>query len=242
MKDDLMERSVMERPVIGIPCKVREHDEKDLWHRMEVVDEIRYHVISHGGIAIMLMPSELTYDFNKSDLGDDTVLTEREIEDLHRQVDLCDGIILQGGDYSCSYEVEIAKYALEKDIPLMGICAGFNNILRALGSNVYEDETKAHSRYDRDYRHRIRIEKDNLLHEIIGADSYMVNSLHTMIADVGRVEPFGKIDACSSDGLVECFEVPGKKFALAIKWHPEIMNGEEYVDRLFERYMEACRN
>ena len=231
--------SFKRKPVIGIPCKVRDKDENDLWHRMEVVDEIRYFIIRSGGIAIMLMPSEMTFDFNKSDLGDETILTKEEIADLHRQVDLCDGILLQGGDYSCSYEVEIAKYALEKNLPLLGICAGFNNILRALGSNVYEDFSRTHSRYSRDYRHEIRIEKDTLLHQIMEADTYMVNSLHTMIADKERVEPYAKISACSYDGLVESFEVPEKKFVLAVKWHPEIME-EEYTDRLFGMYIKAC--
>ena len=88
-------------------------------------------------------------------------LSEEEKDDLHRQVDLCDGIILQGGDYSYAYEEEIARYALEKDIPIFGICAGFNNILRALGSNVYEDKRGRHAVYDRNYRHHIRIEKDS---------------------------------------------------------------------------------
>ncbi|MBQ6334490.1 MAG: gamma-glutamyl-gamma-aminobutyrate hydrolase family protein [Erysipelotrichaceae bacterium] len=231
----------MKKPIIGIPSKVQHHKEGDIWRRMEVVDELRYYIIKHGGIAIMLMPSELTYDFNQSDLGDDKILSEEEIEDLHAQVDLCDGIILQGGDYSCSYEVEIARYALEKDIPLMGTCAGFNNILRALGSNIYEDLSKSHSHYDKVYRHDITIEKGTKLHEIIGADEYKVNSLHTMIADKARVEGFAKISAYSYDGLVEAFEVDEKKFVIGVKWHPEIMEGEAYVDRLFEAYIKACK-
>ena len=231
----------MKKPIIGIPCKVREHDQGDLWHRMEVVDEIRVLVIEHGGIAVMLMPSEDTFDFNQSDLGDPKQLSEEEISDLHAQVDLCDGIILQGGLYSCAYEVEIARYALEKDIPLMGICAGFNNILRALGSNIREDLTKRHSIYSKDYRHDIEIVKDTPMYEIIGSKEYRVNSLHTMIADRDKVEGYGRINAVSDDGLVECFDVPEKRFVLAIKWHPEIMAEEEYVHRLFDRYLKACK-
>lgn len=231
----------MKKPIIGIPCKVREHDQGDLWHRMEVVDEIRVLVIEHGGIAVMLMPSEDTFDFNQSDLGDPKQLSEEETSDLHAQVDLCDGIILQGGLYSCAYEVEIARYALEKDIPLMGICAGFNNILRALGSNIREDLTKRHSIYSKDYRHDIEIVKDTPMYEIIGSKEYRVNSLHTMIADRDKVEGYGRINAVSDDGLVECFDVPEKRFVLAIKWHPEIMAEEEYVHRLFDRYLKACK-
>ena len=230
----------MKKVIIGIPSKIRNRIvDNDLWRRQEMVDEIRYNIIKHGGIAIMLLPSELTYSFNESDLGDPKRLSEEEKDDLHRQADLCDGIILQGGDYSYAYEEEIARYALEKDMPIFGICAGFNNILRALGSNVYEDKSGRHAVYDRNYRHHIRIEKDSKLYEFVGSQDYGVNSFHTMIADEERVRPFAKITARSDDGLIECYEVPDKKFAMGIKWHPELME-EEYVDRLFESFMKAC--
>ena len=231
----------MKKPIIGIVSKQRRKDENDLWNRMELVDELRYLVRKHGGIALMLLPSEVTLEFNQSDLGDDKKLTDEEKADLYRQVDLCDGIILQGGDYSCSYEVEIAKYALEKDMPMLGICAGFNNILRALGSNIYEDKSKSHSHYDKDYRHNISIVEGSKLYEIIGSDTYKVNSLHTMIADKNMVEPYAKISACSDDGLVECFELEDKKFVMGVKWHPELMMDEKYVDKLFSQYIDACK-
>lgn len=230
----------MKKPVIGIPSKIQNRQEGDLWHRQEIADELRYLIVRHGGIAIMLMPSKETMDFNESDLGDDKILTAEQIEDLHAQVDLCDGILLQGGDYSNAYEVEIARYALEKDIPLMGFCAGFNNILRALGSNIREDLTKSHSHYNMVYRHPIRIEKGTRLYDLIGAEEYDVNSLHTMVAEKERVEPYARISACSMDGLVECFEPEGKKFVIAIKWHPELMS-DAYVDRLFEEFVNVCR-
>ncbi|MBQ2510073.1 MAG: gamma-glutamyl-gamma-aminobutyrate hydrolase family protein [Erysipelotrichaceae bacterium] len=233
----------MKKPLIGIVSKQRNKTGKnrDLWNRMDVADELRYLVVKHGGLAIVLMPSEETMEFNQTDLGDDKVLSEEEIAGLRQQVDLCDGIILQGGDFSCQYEVEIGKYALEKDLPLIGFCAGFNNILRALGSNIYEDHTKSHCHYVMDYRHDIRIVKGTKLYDLIGQEVYPVNSLHTMVADPPRVEPYAKISAYSMDGLVESYEVPGKKFTLGFKWHPELMMGEEYVDKLFAQFVDACR-
>ena len=230
----------MKKPIIGIPSKIQNKREEDLWLRQEVADELRYLIVKNGGIAVMLMPSEETMEFNQSDLGDDKILSREEIDDLHAQVDLCDGILLQGGDYSCAYEVEIARYALEKDIPVMGFCAGFNNILRALGSNIREDLTKGHSHYDMVYRHPIRIVKDTRLYRLIGEEEYEVNSLHTMVAEKKMVEPYARIAACSLDGLVECFEPEGKRFALAIKWHPELMK-DAYVDRLFKEFIDACK-
>ena len=229
----------MRKPVIGIPSKIAARRGYDLWRREEVVDELRYLIVKHGGIAVMLMPSELTYEFNQSDLGDPKVLSQEEIDDLHAQTDLCDGILLQGGDYSCAYEVEIAKYALQKDMPMIGICAGFNNILRALGSNITEDLTKKHSVYDRDYRHHISVVKVGRLYDFVKSEDYEVNSLHTMIAYPEMVEPYAQIDACSDDGLIECYEVPDKKFVMGFKWHPELME-DGCTDEIFDAFIRAC--
>ena len=46
----------MKKPVIGIPSKIQNRQEGDLWHRQEIADELRYLIVRHGGIAIMLMP------------------------------------------------------------------------------------------------------------------------------------------------------------------------------------------
>ena len=61
-----------------------------------------------------------------------------------------------------------------------------------------------------------------------------------MVAEKERVEPYARIAACSPDGLVECFEPEGKKFVMAIKWHPELMK-DAYVDRLFQEFINACK-
>ena len=231
----------MKKPIIGIPAKQPDLIKGDLWHRWEVVDEIRLLVTKFGGVTIMLLPSERTLDFNKTDAGDTVVLTDEEKQDLHRQVDLCDGMIMQGGLYSCEFEVEIARYALEEDLPMIGICAGFNNILRALGSNVYEDLTGSHNHYVMKYRHPVDIVEGTMIHELIRESRYEVNSMHTMMADEDMVAPYATIGARDPEGHVESFEVPEKKFVLAMKWHPELMSDEEYVTRLFERYIAACR-
>jgi len=232
----------MKRPIIGVLAKQSAPRQDDLVHRMDLVDEIRMMVLKHGGNLIMLTPTEMTFDFNQSDLGDDKILSDEEKQLLYQQIDLCDGIILQGGDYSCSYEVEAARYAIDKDVPLIGICAGFNNILRALGSNIYEDKTRKHSSRSLTYRHPIKIYDDNLLHTIIGKNDYEVNSLHEMIADEQRVKGYAKICACSEDGLIESFTLEDKKFVLAMKWHPELMADDEGANRIFISFINACKS
>ena len=231
----------MKKPIIGIVGKPGYDDPVDIWSRIDIVDELRYLIVKHGGIAITILPTEKTFNFNDNDIHDDTVLSEEEKNDLYQVVSQCDGIILQGGLVSCTYEIEIAKKAIELDIPVIGICAGFNNILRAIGTDVMQDNTESHNFYDVNYRHNVNVVKDSLVYELSKKDSMQVNSIHSMIANKEMVEPFAKISSTSDDGLVESFEVPNKKFIVGIKWHPELMLEEEFTNNLFSRFIEACK-
>ena len=228
------------KPIIGIIGKVSPNFNEDLWHRNRVADEFRYYVVKNGGIAISILPTEKTMIFNDNDIFDNTNLTEEELEDLYMQIELCDGFILQGGLISCNYEIELAKKIIELDKPLIGVCAGFNNILRALDTDVVEDKSKSHDIYEAAYRHKIKIEKDTIIYNLIHNDEYSVNSIHSMIAPKDLVKDFVKISSYSEDGLVESFEVQNKKFIVGIKWHPELMH-DEVTDNIFKAFIDKCR-
>ena len=230
----------MKRPIIGIIGKVQPQYGEDIWHRIDEVDEIRYLIVKHGGTAIMLLPTEITLKFNDNDIEYNTVLSDEEKNELYRQIDLCDGFILQGGLYSANYEIEMAKKIIELDKPLIGICAGFNNILRAIGTDVIEDKTKSHDIYDKEYRHEISIIKGTKLFDLVKKEKYNVNSIHSMIAPKGNVEKYARISAISYDNLVESFELDNKKFVMGIKWHPELMLEDEFSDKLFKKFISKC--
>ena len=231
----------MRKPIIGIIGKVQPQYGEDIWHRIDEVDEIRYLIVKNGGTAIMLLPTEETLKFNDNDIKDDTVLNEEELNELYRQIDLCDGFILQGGLYSSNYEIEIAKRIIELDKPLIGICAEFNNILRALGTDVIEDKTKSHDIYDKNYRHKVTLMRGTKLYNLVNKDTYNVNSIHTMIAPKEKVENYAEISSISYDGLVESFELNNKKFVIGIKWHPELMLEDEFTKNLFKEFIEKCK-
>lgn len=230
----------MKRPIIGIIGKVQPQYGEDIWHRIDEVDEIRYLIVKNGGTAIMLLPTEITLKFNDNDIEYNTVLSDEEKNELYRQIDLCDGFILQGGLYSANYEIEMAKKIIELDKPLIGICAGFNNILRAIGTDVIEDKAKSHDIYDKEYRHEISIIKGTKLFDLVKKEKYNVNSIHSMIAPKGNVEKYARISAISYDNLVESFELDNKKFVMGIKWHPELMLEDEFSDKLFKKFISKC--
>lgn len=231
----------MKKPIIGIIGKVQPQYGEDIWHRIDEVDEIRYLIVKNGGIAITLLPTEATLKFNDNDIKDDTVLSDEEKSELYRQIDLCDGFILQGGLYSANYEIEMAKRIIDLDKPLIGICAGFNNILRALGTDVIEDKTKSHDIYDRNYRHKVSIIRGTKLFDLIGREEFEVNSIHSMIAPKEKVLDYAKISSISYDGLVESIELDNKKFVIGLKWHPELMLEEEFTNNLFNKFIEECK-
>ena len=232
----------MSKPIIGIIGKVQPKHKEDIWHRIDEVDELRYLIVKNGGTAIMLLPTEETLKFNDNDIKDDTILNDEQKNELYRQIDLCDGFILQGGLYSSNYEIEIAKRVIELDKPLIGICAGFNNILRSLGTNVIEDKTKKHDIYNKDYRHKISVIEGTKLYNLINKREYSVNSIHSMIAPKENVEEYAKISSISYDGLVESFELNNKKFIIGIKWHPELMLDDDFTNKLFKEFIKKSKN
>lgn len=230
----------MKKPIIGIVNKPVEKHEMDFWNRMDICDEFRYLVLQNDGLPISLLSPEITFKFNDNDISDPKVLSAEELNDIDTMVKLCDGVILQGGLASCNYEIEIAKKCIEYDIPIIGICAGFNNILRALGTDVIEDKTNSHNFYKMDYRHKITIKKNTMLYNFIGKEELAVNSIHSMIAPAENVKDFAKITSYSKDGLVESFEVENKKFIMGVKWHPELMLDQDATN-IFKNFVEACK-
>lgn len=230
---------IMEKPIIGIIGKVQPQRGENLWHRIDEVDEIRYLIIKNGGTAIMLLPTEETLEIN--DIKENTILSNEELNELHRQVDLCDGFILQGGLYNSNYEIELAKRIIKLDKPLIGICAGFDNILRALGTDLVEDKTKSHFIYDKEYRHEITFMKDTKIYKLANKEKYNVNSIHSLMAPKEKVENYAKISSVSYDGFVESFEVNNKKFIIGIKWHPELMLEDDFTQNLFKSFIQECK-
>jgi putative glutamine amidotransferase len=148
-------------------------------------------------------------------------------------------------------EVPLARWAVEDDLPLFGICRGHQVINVALGGKLIQDipseiETTDIShdmprQMSRDSRlHGVDIALDSKLGAIMGSEHVAVNSLHHQV--VSEVAPGMRITAYSPDGLVEATEVPGKSFALSVQWHPEdLYEGDETMLRLFEAFVEAAR-
>lgn len=229
------------KPIIGIVSKPNRFDIKILQSQI-IYEPVRCAVLKNGGLTIGILPTQKTDKFYEGEVRvDNTILIDSEKRDLHQLIDMCDGIILEGGLSSASYEYEVAKYAIENDIPLLGICAGFNNIIRAMNGKVFQEKDNIrHNREDGKIAHKNIIKENTMLFEILKRREVEVNSLHTFFA---KDENINNLEICaySDDGYVEGVELKDKKFCLGVKWHPELMLNNENMNNIFKRFIEACK-
>lgn len=152
-------------------------------------------------------------------------------EDYKELIDICDGIIFQGGDDFEGYDFEALKYAYDKDIPVLGICLGMQTmgvLFNGKIINVENHKIKG--------THSIKIKRNTKLYEIFKEDIIKVNSRHKLVVKNTNL----KISAISADGYIEAVEALNKKFFIGVQWHPESMINDDLQNKLFESFIKSC--
>lgn len=188
-------------------------------------------------------------------------------EEVRRQLyERVDGILLSGGEdinpaaYGAALhpatgktdddrdraEIQIARWAVAEDKPVMGICRGHQLLNVALGGTLIQDipsqlqTTLTHDFNPRDgLAHEVEIDPGSRLAAILGAVRLPVNSVHHQ--SVQQPAPEVQVVAYAPDGVIEASELPGRRFALAIQWHPEdLYRKYEAMRRLFGAFVGAA--
>lgn len=155
-------------------------------------------------------------------------------EDYKELIDLCDGIIFQGGDDFEKYDLEALKYSYDKNIPVLGICLGMQ-LMGVLfdGSMIDIDNHNNKS----DYVHSVKIKRGTKLYDIFKTDIIKVNSRHKSVIENTKLN----ISSISSDGYIESLEDSSKKFFLGVQWHPESMVYDTKQNKLFDYFIKSCK-
>lgn len=230
----------MTKPIIGIVGRVTTSKSNDdticSW------EEIRLSIVKNGGIPILILP---TNDFLYDHHNDVPLLTKEEKEDIYSIAQLCDGILFQGGLDWYEYDAIVYNYAFEKDIPILGICAGMQMMACIDNYNFFSDLTIPnnteinHQEKNKKYVHKVEVVNNTLLYDIVKTKCLNVNSRHNYhIAEVNNFI----ISAYSTDGLIEAIEYPNKRFILGVQWHPESMlYYDEYANKIFARFLKMCQ-
>mgnify|MGYP001229168392 FL=1 len=138
-------------------------------------------------------------------------------------------------------EIGLISKALERDLPLLGVCRGMQILSVAHGGSLHQhlDDTpghEGHGGYDgTSTEHPVIVEEDSLLCGLMGT-TFSVNSAHHQgVSDPGSLS----ISAVAGhDGLIEAVERRDKKFCLGVQWHPERYGH----DLLFSALVEAARS
>jgi putative glutamine amidotransferase len=146
-------------------------------------------------------------------------------------------------------ELTLARWAFADDLPTLGICRGQQLLNVALGGTLYQDlkhqgvTTVEHSDADGRARsamiHRVRLDPDSRLAQLIDETNIEVNSLHHQA--VKDVAPPLRATGTSDDGVIEALESTDRRFLIAVQWHPEEIDSIPWVRRLFQGFVLAAQ-
>ncbi len=147
-----------------------------------------------------------------------------------------------------SMEKTVFKNALEKDLPVLGICRGIQFINAFLGGSLYQDipcqkpsSVNHHQSppYDKPV-HKVSVSEESSLYNLIKKNSLSVNSYHHQAVK----EPADtlKVMAVSEDGIIEAVEMPEKRFVWGVQWHPEFSHKvDEDSKKIFKEFVYQCK-
>lgn len=140
------------------------------------------------------------------------------------------------------FELALATAALEADLPLLGVCRGFQLMNVAAGGTLeqhlpdllgHERHRTVPGQFD---QHEVELIAGSAVAGIYGTGRLLVHSHHHQ--GLGRIaEGLTVTAAAIPDHIAEAVEVPDKSFALGVQWHPEV----DRKDLLIGALVDAAR-
>ena len=127
------------------------------------------------------------------------------------------------------FETALMKGALDRGLPVLGICGGMQLLNVVLGGTLVQDIAREwpgagphEQQHDRSQpQHPVDVKKNTLLSRLLGDGQLMVNSTHHQA--VKATGAGVRISAAALDGVVEAIESPEHPFAVGVQWHPELL-------------------
>ena len=123
-----------------------------------------------------------------------------------------------------AWELALAKEALDRGLPLLGICRGAQVLTVALGGTLVQHVPDlpgagAHKHGPGEFAsHVVRTVAGSRVAAALGPDAAVHCYHHQAVAEL----PEGlRATAHAEDGVVEAVELTGDGFAVGVQWHPE---------------------
>ncbi len=235
----------MARPVIGI-CTTLEKARWSVWELDAALLPMNYvqAVQRAGGMALLLPPDE------------------QLVEEPEEVLALLDGLILAGGadidpgSYGETrdphtvdtvperdrFEIALTRAAIERDLPLLGICRGMQLINVACGGTLIQHlpDRYGHGEHRRvvgtfdGAEHDVNLQEGSLAQSAAGETVHTTKSHHHQGVDCLGAGLIVSGTSAFDDELAEAIEVPGKRFALGVQWHPEADDASTVIAALVE--------
>lgn len=143
------------------------------------------------------------------------------------------------------FEIEraIVEGCLERSKPILGICAGMQMLACLNGCRLTRDlrehYPQAIEHDKREYFHPVTIEPGSVLSGLVRAPTLLVNSFHREA--IVQIEGPVAASAFAPDGVIEAIEVAGRRFALGLQWHQELLAGTDHPgNAIFDGFVGAC--
>jgi putative glutamine amidotransferase len=238
----------MRPPLIGL-CTALERAAWGVWDQPALLLPRNYIDSVHraGGVALMLPPDP------------------RVAGDPDLVLDLIDGLLLAGGAdvdpqaYGAErapqtthtvperdeFELALARRAIERDIPFLGICRGMQVMNVAQGGTLIQDLPTAlghehHCRVPGSFDgadHPVQLEAGSAAARATGSEhTGTLSHHHQGVAELG--EDLVVTGWSELDELPEAIEARDKRFALGVQWHPEADETSHVIATLVEEARE----
>jgi putative glutamine amidotransferase len=227
------------RPVVGITSYV-EQARWGVWDVPAVVLPFRYvEQVEAAGATAVVLPPAATSDAEVLDRLDAVVFAGGADlgpalydQPAHEQTT---GLRPQRD----AAEVPLMRAALDRDLPLLGICRGMQVLSVVSGGSLEQHlpDVVGHEGHRPEPgiygSHGVRLAPGSLAHRLLGDEVSVPSYHHQGLASAGSLTVTGWAD----DASPEVVEDPTRRFALGVLWHPEASDDL----RLFEALVGAAR-
>ncbi|CAM5365343.1 gamma-glutamyl-gamma-aminobutyrate hydrolase family protein [Streptomyces purpurascens] len=138
-----------------------------------------------------------------------------------------------------TFDLAVARHALESGLPLLAVCRGLQVVDVALGGTL-EQDMGGPEREHRHLVHPVTLEPDSVVARATGAEKTDVSCYHHQRVD--RLGTGLRVTARAADGTVEALELPGAHgWFTAVQWHPEDTAHEDPAQQgLFDALVRAA--
>lgn len=232
---------------IGIPSRLSSsRDDKRVAVANQLIGVIVERLQSFGAETVILSPDNIS----SPPVIDALLLPGGGDIDPHRYGQSPDPRVYYVDPDQDRLDFEMAQYALDRGLPIMGICRGMQllnvlyggTLIQHLPASAVKHSFQRGGEVDTLAEaftpHEVKIAPDSRLAGILGHSVSSASAHHQAIDRLGEGLV---VVARAADGTVEAVEDPHRN-VIGIQWHPEIReHGGEVQDRLFIDLLHSVR-